>query len=275
MITDWNDAYANAPYIENAADYPPRWASLAAVFREEMESSGRARTGIAYGMAERQQLDLFLPGAVPFGLAVFIHGGYWHKFDRSIWSHLARGPLERGWAVAMPSYTLGPQASVAMITQEIGKAVECAASLVEGPVRLSGHSAGGHLATRMACTNSPLPDAVRQRIGHIVSISGVHDLRPLEKTDMAKTIFRNPGEAAAESPALLQPVEGTSVTCIVGSREKPEFLRQNALLANIWTGLGARTRPVVLEGDHHFSVIEGLADAASPLTDALVGQTPR
>ena len=46
-------------------------------------------------------------------------------------------------------------------------------------------------------------------------------------------------EAFAESPALLRPIDGVRLTCWVGAGERAEFVRQNALLANIWTGLGA------------------------------------
>lgn len=275
MITDWNDAYANIPYIENAADYPPRWSASAAAFRAELENEGRARTGIAYGDAPRQQLDLFLPNGRSAGTVIFIHGGYWHKFDRSMWSHLANGPLARGWAVAMPSYTLAPEASVAAITIEIGRAIERVAALAEGPIRVSGHSAGGHLAARMACEGAPLEPAIQQRIERIVSISGLHDLRPIEKTSMGDILFRDVSEATNESPALRRPVEGTVLTCIVGGSERPEFLRQNALLPNVWSGLGAETAGIVHEGHHHFSIIEGLADPGSVLTEAVAGQTPR
>ena len=275
MITDWNDAYANMPYIEDAAGYPPRWSASAAAFRETLEREGRARTGIAYGSAPRQQMDLFLPPLQPAGTVIFIHGGYWHKFDRSTWSHLAQGPLERGWAVAMPSYTLAPEASVAEITREIGKAIERVATLVEGPIHVSGHSAGGHLAARMACEGAPLEPDTQMRIKRIVSISGLHDLRPLEKTSMAEILFRDGSEATNESPALKRPVEGTVLTCIVGGSERPEFLRQNALLPNIWSGLGADTTAIVSDGLHHFSIIEGLANSRSVLTEAVVGQTPR
>lgn len=275
MITDWNDAYANIPYIEDAAAYPPRWSASAVAFRETLEREGRARTGIAYGGAPRQQLDLFLPRARPEGIAVFIHGGYWHKFDRSMWSHLAQGPLERGWAVAMPSYTLAPEASVAEITREIGKAIDYVAALVEGPIRISGHSAGGHLAARMACEGAPLEPETQRRIERIISISGLHDLRPLEKTSMGEILFRDGSEAANESPALMRPVTGTVLTCIVGGSERPEFLRQNALLPNIWAGLGVDVSAIVHDGHHHFSIIEGLADPGSILTQAVVGHTPR
>ena len=121
------------------------------------------------------------------------------------------------------------------------------------------------------CADSPLPDDIRTRIGHVVSISGLHDLRPFLRTSMNATLRLDEAEAIAESPALLRPMENCSVTCWVGSAERPEFLRQNDLLANIWTGLGADMRCVHAEGRHHFDVIEDLADPASKLTEAFVG----
>ena len=49
-------------------------------------------------------------------LVVFVHGGYWLRFHRDIWSHFAQGLTARGWAVAMPSYTLAPEARIAAMT---------------------------------------------------------------------------------------------------------------------------------------------------------------
>src|SRR5262245_20780462 len=109
-------------------------------------------------------------------------------FDKSSWSHLAAGALQRGWAVCLPSYTLAPAARIADIARQVAAAIRFAADRVEGPLRLAGHSAGGHLVTRMVCAESPLPDEFRSRIGHVVSISGVHDLRPLLRTKMNATL---------------------------------------------------------------------------------------
>ena len=86
----------------------------------------RARTDIPYGPRPRNRLDLFLPEAAPHGLLVFVHGGYWLGFDREMWSHLASGAVARGWACAIPSYTLAPEARIAAMTQEIARAVEVA-----------------------------------------------------------------------------------------------------------------------------------------------------
>ena len=45
----------------------------------------------------------------------------------------------------------------------------------------------------------------------------------------------------------------------------------NALLANVWTGLGAATAIVEEADRHHFNVIDGLMQPDHPLTRALVG----
>ncbi|MFN3550127.1 MAG: alpha/beta hydrolase [Mesorhizobium sp.] len=269
-ITDWDDAYANGPNIPGGDRWPAAWVEPARVYREKMAADGRARLGIAYGAGERNAYDLFLPAIEPSGLVVFVHGGYWMRFDRSFWSHLANGCVESGFAVAMPSYTLCPQVRIGDITAEVARAIEHAAGMIAGPLFLTGHSAGGHLASRMVCKGSPLSEAVRSRIRNVVSISGVHDLRPLMRLAMNETLRLDQREAAAESPALLEPAEGTRICCWVGAGERAEFIRQNALLANVWTGLGAGTSCVEEPDRHHFNVIDGLADPSHALTRTLL-----
>lgn len=269
-IEDWDDAYANGANIPQGDRWPAAWVEPAKAFRDALEAKGRAQLGLAYGDAPRNRFDLFLPEGAPKGLVVFVHGGFWLRLDRSFWSHLAAGPLAHGHAVAMPAYTLCPDIRISGIVREIGAAVEKAASMVEGPIRLTGHSAGGHLASRMICASSPLSDKTRSRIANVVSISGVHDLRPMMKTKMNEVLQIDGAEAASESPALLSPMEDARIACWVGAGERSEFIRQNALLANAWTGLGATTLIVEEPDRHHFNVIDGLADPDHPLTQTLL-----
>jgi arylformamidase len=270
QISDWNDAYANGPNIAGGERWPAAWVQPAQAYRDQLQGSGRATLDIGYGERPRNRFDFFLPEAKPKGLVVFVHGGFWRALDKSFWSHLARGSVESGYSVAMPSYTLCPAVRIADITREIAAAVAQAAAMVEGPLFLTGHSAGGHLVTRMISATSPLPEAVRARIRNTVSISGVHDLRPMLKTAMNADLRIDDAEAQTESPALLQPLPGARVTCWVGSAERPEFVRQNALLANIWIGLGAQTCTIEEPGRHHFDVIDGLADQNHPIVRTLL-----
>ena len=204
-ITDWNDAYANGPNIPGGERWPGLWVEPARHYRDVLMDTGRARLDIAYGPGERNRLDLFLPIGDPVGLVVFVHGGFWLRLDRSYLSHLARGPVEHGYAVAMPSYTLCPDIRISGITAEIGAAISEASAIVGGPIRLIGHSAGGQLATRMISTTSPLAEPVLERIVKTVSLSGLHDLRPLIHTGMNKSLKIDRQEAWRESPALLAP----------------------------------------------------------------------
>jgi arylformamidase len=269
-VAFWDDAYTNGAYIPGADTYRAKWAAAAEAFRNEMSRQGRAQLDQAYGAHSRERFDLFLPEGSAKGTFIFVHGGYWMAFDKSSWSHLAAGALAQGWTVALPSYTLCPEARISDIVTQVGRAVAMIAERISGPIRLAGHSAGGHLVSRLCCADSPLPTAVRERIAHTISISGLHDLRPFLKTTMNKTLRLDAIEAARESPALLMPLPGVRVTCWVGTAERPEFLRQNSLLANIWTGVGGRMAKHEAEGRHHFDVVEELGDPGSPLTGALL-----
>lgn len=269
-IEDLDDAYANGVNIPGGERWPQAWVDPARQARDVLTSAGRAKFDLAYGEGDRNRFDLFMPDGAPRGLVVFVHGGFWMRLDKSYWSHYAAGPLAHGYAVAIPSYTLTPDVRISTITREIGDAIAAAAREVSGPILLIGHSAGGHLVSRMVSETSPLDEALRRRIRHVVSVSGLHDLRPLLRTGMNATLKLDENEARAESPVLLRPMDGARVTCWVGGAERSEFVRQNALLASIWKGLGAATATVEEPDRHHFNILEGLTDASHPLTRALV-----
>ena len=69
---------------------------------------------------------------------------------------------------------------------------------------------------------------------------------------------------------MLEPIQAARVTCWVGSDERPEFLRQNDLLANIWTGLGASMSSHHAAARHHFNVVDDLRNAKSEMTKLLL-----
>jgi acetyl esterase/lipase len=269
-IQDWDDAYTNGANIPGGDRWPDAWVGPAKAYREEREAAGRAKLGLSYGDRPRNRFDLFLPDAEPKGLVVFIHGGYWMRFDQSFWSHLAKGPVAQGYAVAMPTYTLCPENHIAGIAAEVAAAVEKIAGMVGGPIHLTGHSAGGHLATRLVGIDAHLSNVIRGRIRNVVSISGLHDLRPLMRTAMNETLRIDHDEAVAESPVFLEPLEHVRVTCWVGGGERSEFIRQSKLLANAWIGVGGATAGVVEPDRHHFNIIDGLTDPQHPLTRILL-----
>ncbi len=262
-MTNWDDAFDNIGYVPDALGYFDTWKAQAQMFRQSGVTSDFSQ---AYGPANRQKLDLFYPESKPKGLVMFIHGGYWMKLDRSYFSHLAAGPLANGWAVAIPSYTLAPEARISGMTREVAQAIMVAADKIEGPIRIAGHSAGGHLATRMLCEDSPIDKTTQARIIKAVSISGLHDLRNLIKTKINDTLHLTTEEALSESPCLNTVVTGSNITCWVGSIERPEFIRQSQLLYDTWVKQGAQMDVYLDPGKHHFNVIDSLEQPSSELT---------
>ncbi len=266
MISDWDDAYDNAGHIGDAEVFPSLWAARAGGYEAERLAAGRAELDCVYGTGPRERLDLFLPDSTAKGLVVFVHGGYWMRFDKSFWSHLAEGPVRRGWAFAVPSYPLAPEVRIREITRAVAGAIAYAAERVPGPIALAGHSAGGQLVARMASVEGPLAEPERARLHRVAPISGLFDLRPLMRTRMNRTLRLDEAEAIAESPALTRPLPDLHLTAWVGADERPEYVRQSELIANIWSGLGAAAKCVRLTGRHHFDVIGELTDSDSALT---------
>lgn len=249
--------YDNADFIPDGPGYFTRWEAAAAAFRA---GHPEARLGLPYGAHARERFDLFLPGTAPSGLVVVVHGGFWRMGDRSMWSHLAAGPLTRGWACALPSYPLCPEVRIGEITRSIARALPAMAAEVGGPILLAGHSAGGHLVLRMVCPDMGLPLHVAQRIAGVLSISPLSDLAPLIEMPMNADLRIDAAEAATESP-VHHPAPGLPVEVLVGAAERPAFIDQALWMGDAWPAAEVTLAP----RRHHFNVIEALEDSDSSL----------
>ncbi len=252
--------YNNRARVPDSGAILARWIADAAAFRAAWP---RARLDVAYGETEREALDLFLPEAEgPCPLALFIHGGYWQALDRKAVSHFARGMLLRGVAVAVPSYGLCPEVSLATIVAQLRR---CAASLYLGArqrILATGHSAGGHLAAMLLATDWPALDAAlgTDVVPAALPISGVFELEPLLPTSIARALQLSREEARALSPRLL-PSPGLPLHAVVGGAESDEFRRQSRDFADAWGGTAEE-----IPGANHFTVLDPLTDPDHPLT---------
>ena len=252
-------AYTNSAFIPGGEGFAPRWAALAAAFR-----AVHPPERLIYGPGTRNWADLYRPEGAAKGLVVFVHGGYWLRFSPDDFSHLAAGALAAGYACALPAYTLAPEARISTMVREIVAALQMLADRVPGPLYLTGHSAGGHLAARMACKGM-LPGPLAARVARVLPISPITDLAPMTLTGMQPALRLDAAEVATESPVYLPRREGMDVRLWVGGDERPAFLAQAGALAGAW-GCPLTVEP----GRHHFDVIEGL-QSASPLLHTLLG----
>lgn len=254
-----DDAYANGAHIPDGDRFAEIWRDKAAAFRAVVPG----RLDQPYGDGARAVYDLFVPDGEARGTVIFVHGGYWRSTDKSLWTHLAAGPLARGWRMALVEYDLCPDVTIAQITRQVAQAVGAIAERFGGPLRLTGHSAGGHLVARML--DPEVAGAWLPRIEKVVPISPLSDLEPFLRTSMNADFKLDAAAARAESP-VHQPKPDAEVVVWVGGAERPAFLDQARWLGEAW---GCRV--VIRDGRHHFDIIAGLEQAGSALTEAVVG----
>ncbi len=243
------------------------WHADAKAYRKR----ARCDLDIAYGARPRNKLDLFHPkGGAEGPIVVFIHGGYWRSFDKSVFSHMAAGANAHGLTVAVPSYTLCPEVSVSGIIDELRQCFVFLWKTYSRRMVVLGHSAGGHLAACMAATGWTHFGAPADLIHSGFSISGIFDMRPLMATPFNEDLKLDAVSAAITSPLFWPVPHKLPFDSWVGAEESFEFRRQARSLAAAWTGLGLVSDYKEVPGENHFSVPAGLARADSQMTLRLV-----
>jgi arylformamidase len=180
---------------------------------------------------------------------------------------MARGLNAHGIGVAVPTYDLCPQVSVADIIMQMREAMRELAEL-SGRLIVSGHSAGGHLAACMLATDWKAYDASLppQPVAAAYAISGLFDLPPLVPTSINKALGLDEASARAASPLFWQPPAHGSLDAVVGEAESAEYHRQSRSIVEVWGEAGIATQFGTVPAANHFTAIAPLADPASPMT---------
>jgi acetyl esterase/lipase len=162
-----------------------------------------------YGSGPKESLDLFLPRGPARGTFVFVHGGYWRSLDKAEHAFVAPPLTAQGIAVAVVNYDLCPRVSIATIVDQAARAV--AWVIGEGArhgasahrLVVGGHSAGGHVAAMLMARDWRDDGFPMNPLHGGVSLSGVHDLRPLTRFSYNVDLKLDDDEAAKLSPVLL------------------------------------------------------------------------
>ena len=262
---DYEVEYNNRARVPENPSIMAGWARDAAAYRER-----HALHEIRYGTGTRNRIDFFA-GETDKPIVVFIHGGYWQALDGSDFSHLAGGLNANGISVAIPSYDLCPDVSVADIIQQMRIATRELARLGR-PLVFSGHSAGGHLAACMLATDWRAydPSLPRDLVVAAYAISGLFDLRPLIGTTINEALQLDEASARAASPLCWSVPARGSLDAVVGEYESAEYFRQSTAIVDLWNAAGIETRFGVIPDANHFTAIAGLAEPNSPMTLRLV-----
>ncbi len=265
-------------------------ADPAALFRQRQASSDAARADLphiddlAYGPTAAERLDIYPADPGPAPTALFFHGGYWStpQLVKGLYGWVARGMRARGIATVVVDYAPCPSVTIDEIVRQARAAVAWmhrhGAEYGCDPQRLYayGHSAGGHLAAMLVSTDWQgaygLPQTV---IRGAAAISGLFDLAPFPFTWLQAKLQLTEAEIARNSPIRHAPPPESSVLLTLGGLESAEFHRQALAYQDFLTRHGSSAEIVPIPGCTHNTVIDGLADPASPISAAIAGHMQR
>lgn len=256
--------------------YFERYEGESRAFRESWPHS---RLDLAYGDTPKQGIDLFLPAdgtGEPAPVLVFIHGGYWQRFDRKSYSFVAAPLVAAGAAVALLGYDLAPAVRMDRIVAEIRTGLAwlwrnaTSHRIDPGRIHLAGHSAGGHLTAMALATDWAgqwgLPADL---IKGATAISGVFDLEPIRLCYLNEVLAMDRAEALRNSPLSL-PLRGRCpVLVTVGARETPAFLAQSDAYAAALARAGWPSELLVQADLDHFAIMMAMAGTKGATTQAI------
>lgn len=249
-----DQAARNAAYDNNAAV-----ADSAALIQERNATSAVFRAtrpgtlDVPYADGERTRFDLYPATDETAPCLVFIHGGYWQRNSREAFAMLAEGAAAVGWSVAMPGYTLAPQATLSKIAGEMNRALDWLSDTgpshgIAGPIIVSGWSAGAQLALLA------LP---HRAVTAGLAISGVYDLAPIRDTHLNAALQITDDEIDALSPLRLPPTQ-KPLTIAYGTAEVPALIWDSRRLHAQRAAAHAPGPLIPIAGANHFTILDAL-----------------
>jgi arylformamidase len=253
-------AYDNNGAVKNSAELIAERNRLSA---EARAATNAALLDLPYGGKDRTKIDLYPAAESAAPCLVFLHGGYWLRNSRELFAMIVRGFAAHGWSVAIPGYTLAPEATLTAIAGEIRLALDWLASNgpaygLNGRTIVAGWSAGAQLAA--LALDHPLA------VGGI-AMSGVYDLAPLRETSMNATLSITDQEAVNLSP-LKRPAVHKPMTIAYGAAELPIFVHDARNFHRLRVEAGAPSELIAIEGADHFTILEQLCDPDGALVAA-------
>jgi arylformamidase len=250
-------AYDNVGAVANSATLNTARAAASATFR----AAYPGHLDLPYGPRERNTWDLFPATSPDAPCLVFIHGGYWQRNSKDQFANLIEGAYAGGWSAALPGYTLAPDATMTQIAAEIVAALDWLAANgkahgINGPVVLSGWSAGGHLTA--LCLGHPVV-----RAG--LSISGIFELGPLRDTSLNEKLRLTDEEIAILSPLRL-PMIDKPLAITYGTAELPPLVADSRALHARRSAAHLPGPLIPVPNGNHFTIVHELRDQYGMLT---------
>lgn len=267
--------YTPSALVADIDGYLRLYEAKSAVARAKL----KGELDVGYGASDDEVMDIFTPGIRPAPVQLFIHGGNWQMLSKNESSASAPDFVVRGAAFAALNYALAPTVTLDEMVRQCRAAVVwlyrhgADHGLDPERIYLSGHSAGGHLAAMLLCTDWEADFGLpRDVVKGATIVSGLFDLEPVHLSYVNEALGLDPEGALRNSPIAHLPETACPLTLAHGDNETAEFKRQTSEFAAAWRASGLACEVIELKGFNHFDVILELGHRDSPLGQAVLRQ---
>jgi len=260
-----NNQYNTRLQVPDYADYFNRWERQS---RQTAEHNTILKD-IAFGDHPEERLDIF-PSKIPHSKTlVFIHGGYWHLLDKSIFHFLAEHFLKYNVTTVLINYPLAPKSSLDEIVVSCRKSLRWLHDNIiryngdSNDLFLMGHSAGGHLASMM------LIEEEAKFVQGMISLSGLFRLEPVMLSYLNDSIGMDRETAIKNSPVFLSPANDCPLLLVTGSDESDEFKAQSEELCQCWQSKCSNIELLMVPKKNHYSILDAVIEKDSAVMAAM------
>ena len=229
-----------------------------------MNEQSKAQIDVIYDEDKKLSMDVFSPGPYVEATVIFIYGGFWTDYEKSIFSYLAMGPVLNNMRVIIPTLPKCPEATIPDINKSFLKCLKVVCRRFTGDILLVGQQSGAHVIGR-SITKDELSDTIIERIKHVMLISPISDLKPLLYTHKREELHLTEEIANSETLSNLELADNVKVTIWVGADERPIYLEQAQQLATAWKCAWVKSK-----NRHHLDIVDGLGKNTSKFMNTLM-----
>ena len=242
----------------------PRWMEMSERFR----SYSINQLDLVYGPLPRNTLDFFTPNANSLGFILYIHGGYWQRGDKSVYSFIAEPFVKRGYSVAVMNYQMCPDVKLTEIAPQVRKAIKWLWNhsknlyISRDNFNVLGHSAGGHLTAEMVFTDWSQEDqSLPKNLLHAaVAVSGIYDFEPILYCSENDGLRMDLKEAKAASTIHKKPFIDIPHILSFGLNEPPDMHRQSLDYVKAFSDDFSSLEIIKVDSADHFETVDEISN---------------
>jgi arylformamidase len=264
--------YNNRHHVPDFERSLQQWEKLSRLAEKEY----KYENDILYGDEPRECLDIF-PSSKPQSITlVFIHGGYWQKFDKSSFHFIAGAFADYNITTIVINYPLIPFVSMDKLIISCRKALDWIKKNIAqyngDPEQLfiAGHSAGAHIAVMLMTGEKKINGYMA--INGVCAISGIYNLIPIGLSNINDVLQMDRETAIRNSPVFKEPTEKCPLLLAAGSGETSEFLDQTRELYLEWGNKHQSIEMMEITGLNHFTILDSIIDKQSVLHQSIYKQ---